>query len=382
MIRVAPRYPFLATAACLAAFVCPSRIVFAQSVQEVQAWVDERSSLGDKIGGAFAIEASWTVNLRIPIDAATAEALSRDLSAYPDHPLRGRQQQVRDAAEKGVNMQRYLVAGNGRWRISKAEQGPDPTTWHSGGAEGDSWMWYKSEVTLVSAGQPPRGRDYPDLRFEYLNDVLGFTTGGLADLPPRTRRWKVTECSESKWKAVATVGEPPVTYTAQGGWNASANRGVVQSVSSEGSLAEYNDWQDRGGFWTAGSVMVTSSSGYRWALVLTSIATPTRDRVVALARTPSPGKPDPLLAESASGADGAISTHTSPLTLVDLRGSEPIAVQSGPFGLTQLQVTETPQARARRQVRWAGWAIGASLAVLFGAAWVWKMRSRTGASTR
>ncbi|NUQ68327.1 MAG: hypothetical protein HUU18_08625 [Phycisphaerales bacterium] len=352
-------------------------MVAAQTIQAVQAWVDERSSLGEQIGGSLAIEASWGVNMRIPLDAETARDLSRDLSAYPDHPLRGRQQQVRDAAEKGIDSRRFLVAGNGRWRIAKDERGQDPTNWHSGGFDGDSWMWYKTEVTLVNASQPPKGRDYPDLRFEYLSDVLGFLTGGLAELPPLTRRWKVTDYSGSKWKAIATVGEPPVTYTAEGSWDAAAGRGVVHSVTSPGTRAEYSDWRDRDGFWTAGRITLVSDSGYRWIHVLKDITTPTKDRVVAVAQTPTPGKPDPLLAESSSGESVSAAAITTPLSLVDLRSGEPTAVIHSPDGLTQVPVEETPQVKARRQLRWAGWAIGVSLAILICAVWMrtnrWKV---------
>lgn len=376
MFRYAPHATTLALAACLAAIGSCDRVVIAQTVESVQVWVDDRSSLGEQIGGTLAIEASWGVNMRVPLDAATARDLSRDLSAYSDHPLRGRQQQVRDAAEKGIDSRRFLAAGNGRWRIAKDERGVDPTNWHSGGSDGDSWMWYKTEVTLVRAGQPPQGRDYPDLRFEYLSDVLGFLTGGLAELPPLTRRWSVTEYSGSKWKAVASVGNPPVTYTAEGGWDAAAGRGVVHAVTSPGTRAEYSDWRDRGGFWTAGRVTVVSDSGYRWTHVLKEIATPTKDRVVALARTPTPGKPDPLLAESTPGEGESGSASTTPLTLVDLRGSVPTAVQHGPSGLTQVPVEETPQVMARSPLRWAGWVMGGVLVMLVVAAWWYKKRSR------
>lgn len=366
----------------MAAIGSCDRVVIAQTIEAIQAWVDERSTLGDKIGGSFAIEASWAVNMRVPLDAEAARALSMDLSPFPDHPLRGRQQQVRDAAEKGVDTLRYLAAGNRRWRISKDERGADPTNWHSGGSEEDSWMWYKTEVTLVEASRPPQGRDYPDLRFEYLSDVLGFLTGGLAELPPLTRRWKVTEFSGSKWKAVASVGNPPVTYAAEGGWDAAAGQGVVYSVTSPDTRAEFTDWRDRGGFWTAGRVTLNSSSGYRWTNVLKEITTPTKDRVDTLARTPTPGKPDLLLAESTPGGVGSGHASTTPLTLVDLRGSEPTAFRHGPDGLTHVPIEESLQVKARRQFRRAGWVIGASLALLFGAAWMWKNRCRTGASMK
>lgn len=376
MTRIAARCPALATVACVAALSCLHRVGVAQTLEEIQAWVDERSALGERIGGEFAVEVNYTVNLRIPIDPATAEVLKRDLSAFPDHPLRGRQQHVRDAAEKGIDILRYLAAGNGRWRIAKTELGPDPTTWHSGGSGGDSWMWYGTEVTLVDASRPPHGRDYSDMRFEYLSDVLGFTTGGLADLPPRSRRWSVTERSGSGWKAIASVGEPPVTYTAVGGWNAAAGKGVVHTVISDGSRAEYTDWRERDGFWTAGVVTVESTSGYRWVFVLKDIATPPQERVVALTRTPAPGKPDLLLAKTTPGTAESDPEYASPVTLVDLRGTVPTAVRGGPDGLTQLQVVETPHVTARRHFRWAGWGIGASLAILFGAAWWWKVRTK------
>ncbi|MDX2131062.1 MAG: hypothetical protein SFY69_03285 [Planctomycetota bacterium] len=347
------------------ATMCCTRVhAVAQPVpqEHVQGWVDGRSALGAQVGNKFAVEANWKVNLRIPLDPSTTEALARDLSEFPDHPLRGRQQKMRDAAEKGIETARYLAAADNLWRIAKDEAGPDGTRWHSGGSGDDAWMWYQTEVTVVHAERPPHGRDYPDLRFEYLVDILDFTTGGLADLPPRTRTWRVTEHSGSSWKAVAHVGEPPVQYTAVGSWDPGAGRGTVLAVTSDTSRTEYSEWRERSGFWTAGVVKQSTNDGYRRTATLIDIGTPPREKVAALARTPTPGTPDALL------------TEAPPMTLVDLRGTVPSAIRHTPEGMIQLDLQETPQSAARRMFRWAGWAIGGSLTALLGAAVWWRVR--------
>lgn len=352
--------------------------IYAQSNRDtLQNWINQQSVLGEQIGRSLAVEAGWTTNLRIPLDAATIEALSRDLSKFPHHPLHGRQQQVRDQAEKGIDMRRYIAAGDDRWRMASIQEGPEGSSWHSGGSSGDSWMWHETEVTIVDAKRPPHGRNYPDMRYEYLIDLLKFMTGGLADIPPRTRSWRVVEHSVAGWKAVATSDDPPLTLTAIGGWDAAVNKGVVHSVTVDGaypSRTTFTDWKDRDGFWTAGTIRYDGSSGYKWINVLAHISTPSPSRIAAISRTPAPGKTDPLFEEPPRGAPEGLSSTASPVMLVDLRGDIPSGMQSSPAGVIPLQATETPRAQARRHFRWAGWAVGGSLAMLIGIMW-WKARS-------
>lgn len=325
--------------------------------------------LGEQIGHALAIEARWDVNLRIPMDPATAAAVARDLSAYPDHPLKGQQQKVRDAADKGIDTHRYLAAADGRWRIAKHDPSPDGASWQSGGRVGDdAWIWYDTEVTVVNAARPPLGRDYADMRYEYLTDMLDFMTGGLAQLPPRARSWQIVEATGARWKAEAIVGDTAVTFTAVGGWDDSVGKGLVHSVSStDGTRSEYSDWKVHDGFWTAGKVVHKTETGHQWTLVLREIATPTPDRVAALARTPTIGKHDVLVAD------------VSPETIVDLRGDVPAAARLEPGGVIQFRAAESPREASRRHFRWAGWAIGGSLVALLGAGWWWRVRGSRGA---
>lgn len=351
--------------ACLGWTVFPLTVSlgFAQpDIAVVQTWVDSQSQLGKRLGHDLAIEARWTRWIRMPADAATKQLLAQDLSQTPDHPLRANQAAQRELVELGLTSERMLAAGGGRWRMSSVEKDRPDTLWHTGASDGDSWIWSGREVTVIDAARPPEGRDFPSMRYEYLQDLLHFMSGGLAT--PRSLTWKVETANGDTWVASASESGGEVRYRAEGKWDDVPGRAEVRSVHVDGQFPgvySFDDWKDRDGIWSAGTVNYQSDSGFSQRNTLHEIGVAPRDRVKSLAATPSPYRADLLLGE------------TRELMIVDLKGSQPKVAVQGPAGMTELDVVETPAARARKNLRFAGWAIGIGALVVILAFW-WRKR--------
>jgi len=360
-------HPTSVILAVLAAWCGLTLRAWAQTpLADVQKWVDTQAALGDSLGNNLLIEARWSRTMRTPVDAATKAMLSQDLSKTPDHPMHGRQQQMRKRAEAGLTTDRTLIAGEGRWRLASVERDDPDTLWHTGGAKGDCWMWSGEEVTVVDAKHPPGGRDWSSLRHEYLDDVLNFLSGGLAGIPPRTFAWTVLAFDGSVWTAHADDGTDH-QYEASGVWDASQLHGEVRSIRVTGKyprVVTFSDWGTRKRFWTAGTVEYQSASGYFQRNTLAHVSAPDVARVTTLSKVPSAQSGDEL-------HDGL-----TPRVVIDLRGAQPTAVAMTPRGMAEVEIVETPEFRARRRLRWAGWAVGIGVAGVSLAFWLRK-RSQT-----